>query len=73
MIIVLLLQYDVNEVISPFKVVSKAFNPKRPGLFGQLNTRGGVAAAHFGERSLELPNFHFCPQTVFHMKAGIFS
>ena len=50
-----------------------AFNPKRPGLFGQLDTRGGAAAAHFRERRLELPNFHFCPQTVFHMKAGIFS
>ena len=49
------------------------FNPKRPGLFGQLDTRGGAAAAHFRERRLELPNFHFCPQTVFHMKAGIFS
>ena len=48
-------------------------NPKRPGLFGQLDTRGGAAAAHFRERRLELPNFHFCPQTVFHMKAGIFS
>ena len=50
-----------------------AINPKRPGLFGQLDTRGGAAAAHFRERRLELPNFHFCPQTVFHMKAGIFS
>ena len=48
-------------------------NPKRPGLFGQLDIRGGAAAAHFRERRLELPNFHFCPQTVFHMKAGIFS
>ena len=48
-------------------------NPKRPGLFGHLDPRGGAAAAHFRERRLELPNFHFCPQTVFHMKAGIFS
>ena len=48
-------------------------NPKTPGLFGPSDTRGGAAAAHFRERRLELPNFHFCPQTVFHMKAGIFS
>ena len=54
-------------------VSADRFNPKRPGLFGQLDTRGGAAAAHFRERRLELPNFHFCPQTVFHMKAGIFS
>ena len=39
-------------------------NPKRPELFGQLDTRGGAAAAHFRERRLELPNFHFCPQSV---------
>ena len=56
-----------------FYVQLSGFNPKRPGLFGQLDTRGGAAAAHFRERRLELPNFHFCPQTVFHMKAGIFS
>ena len=56
-----------------FSKVLAFFNPKRPGLFGQLDTRGGAAAAHFRERRLELPNFHFCPQTVFHMKAGIFS
>ena len=52
---------------------SLEFNPKTPGLFGPSDTRGGAAAAHFRERRLELPNFHFCPQTVFHMKAGIFS
>ena len=52
---------------------SDQLNPKTPGLFGPSDTRGGAAAAHFRERRLELPNFHFCPQTVFHMKAGIFS
>ena len=55
------------------KTNNQPLNPKRPGLFGLLDTRGGAAAAHFRERRLELPNFHFCPQTVFHMKAGIFS
>ena len=46
---------------------------KHPGFLVLQIPGGGAAAAHFRERRLELPNFHFCPQTVFHMKAGIFS
>jgi hypothetical protein len=37
------------------------FNPKRPGLFGQLNTRGGVESTHFGKRTLNPPHFHSRP------------
>ena len=47
-------------------------NPKRPGLFGLLNTRGGAESAHFGKRSLTPPNFILEQQTESHMKADIF-
>ena len=36
-------------------------NPKRPGLFGQLNNRGGVESTHFGKRTLNPPHFHSRP------------
>ena len=35
------------------------FNPKRPRLFGQLDTRGRVESAHYGKRSLKPLNFYF--------------
>ena len=47
-------------------------NPKRPGLFGLPNTRGGAESAHFGKRSLTPPNFISEQQTESHMKADIF-
>ena len=50
------------------------FNPKRPGLFGLPNTRGGgPESAHFGKRSLTPPNFILEQQTESHMKAEVFS
>ena len=51
------------------------FNPKRPGLLGLPNTRGGgggAESAHFGKRSLTPPNFILEQQTESHMKADIF-
>ena len=36
-------------------------NPKRPGLFGLPNTRGGVESTHFEKRSLTTPHFHSRP------------
>ena len=36
-------------------------NPNQCGLFGQLDMRGGAAARHFGERSLNPPHFHVRP------------
>ena len=39
-----------------------ALNPEKPGLFGQLNTRGkGVESTHFGKRTLTPPHFHSRP------------
>ena len=39
---------------------SRALNPKRPGLLGQLDTRGGGGeSSHFGKRSLKPLNFYF--------------
>ena len=38
-----------------------SFNPKRPGLFGLPDTRGGVESTHFGKRSLTTPHFHSRP------------
>ena len=35
---------------------STTFNHKRPGLFGQLDTRGGAESAHFGKHSLKALN-----------------
>ena len=68
-----LLVHDFSQGVDFHTTNMTLVNPKRPGLFGQLDTGGGAVAAHFRERRLELPNLHFCPQTVFHMKAGIFS
>ena len=48
-------------------------NPKRPGLFGLPDTRGGAESAHFGKRSLTPPNFILEQQTESHMKAEVFS
>ena len=50
-----------------------SFNPKRPGLFGLPDTRGGAESAHFGKRSLTPPNFILEQQTESHMKAEVFS
>ena len=36
-------------------------NPKRPGLFGLPNTRGGMESIHFEKRSLTTPHFHSRP------------
>jgi hypothetical protein len=38
---------------------SNILNPKRPGLFDLLDTRGGAESAHFGKRSLKPLNFYF--------------
>ena len=52
---------DLNLLMSDFKV--SHINPKAPGLFGQLNTRGGerVESTHFGKHYLNPPNFHSRP------------
>ena len=48
-------------------------NPKRHGLFGQLNTWGGVESTHFGKHTVASPNFILEQQTVSHIKAEVFS
>ena len=47
-------------------------NPKRDGLFGQLNRWGGADSIHFGKRTVTPPNFILEQQTVSHMKAEVF-
>ena len=43
-------------------LIKQCLNPKTCGLFGQLDMRGGGAAArHFGERSLNPLNPHVRP------------
>ena len=50
------------------------FNPKRHGLFGQLNTwGGGLIQSILEKRSVTPPNFILEQQTVSHMKAEVFS
>ena len=49
------------------------FNPKIHGLFGQLNTWGGWNPPILEKRSVTPPNFIPEQQTVYHMKAEIFS
>ena len=46
-------------------------NPKEPRFFWSV--KYVPEARHLGEGSLEPPNFHFCQQTVYHIKAGIFN
>ena len=48
-------------------------NPKRPGLFGQLDTRGGLILPFLRKRSLTPPNFIFEQQTESHVKAEVLS
>ena len=54
--------------------VHYSFNPKRHGLFGQLNTWGGGRILPILEkRSVTPPNFILEQQTESHMKAEDFS
>ena len=48
-------------------------NPKRPGLFGQLDTRGGRILPFLRKRSLTPLNLIFEQQTESHMKAVVLS
>ena len=48
-------------------------NPKRHGLFGQLDTWGGWNHPAGHKRSITPPNFIPEQQTVSHMKAEVFS
>ena len=56
-----------------FQVHESFFNPKRHGLFGQLDTWGGWNPPILEKRSVTPPNFIPKQQTVSHMKAEIFS
>ena len=49
------------------------FNPKRHGLFGQLNTWGGLIQSIFEKGSVTPSNFILEQQTESHMKAEVFS
>ena len=57
---------------SSVMLTKDAFNPKRDGLFGQLNRWGGADSIHFGKRTVTPPNFILEQQTVSHMKAEVF-
>ena len=49
-------------------------NPKRHGLFGQLNTwGGGLNQSILEKRSVTPPDFILEQQTVYHIKAEVFS
>ena len=49
------------------------FNPKRCGLFGLLDMRGGLIQSILEKRTVTPPNFILEQQTESHMKAEVFS
>ena len=49
------------------------FNPKRCGLFGLLDMRGGLIQPILEKRTVTPPNFILEQQTESHMKAEVFS
>ena len=54
-------------------VCQTGLNPKRHGLFGQLNTWGGLIQSILEKRSVTPLNFILEQQTVSHMKAEVFT
>ena len=66
---------DFKAWVPTLKQMFDGFNPKRHGLFGQLNTwgGGGLIQSILEKRSVTPPNFILEQQTVSHMKAEVFS
>ena len=57
----------------PLYLTDTSINPKRCGLFGLLDMRGGLIQPILRKRSLTPPNFILEQQTGSHMKAEVFS
>ena len=68
-----LAQKYASILIFPTKYTNSLVNPKRHGLFGQLDTWGGGNPPILEKCSVTPPNFIPKQQTVSHMKAEIFS
>ena len=67
--------HEIDAILSTnkSKCANRPFNPKRHGLFGQLNIWGGRILPILEKRSVTPFNFILEQQTVSHMKAEVFS